>query len=276
MPMYYNRLPQAMIELKIHWDGDVPGIAEQRLSLALFGPALRHLLMAVRRTASNIIREAHERKTTNAGRFLEEADSIDIQIAAITGGSTGMENVIAVQIPPDQSLFWPEGLAEDAVDRVLADIDRESKGAYRNPRVRDYLHALPPGLTTQDYYLIVNGETKREVHLGSLNLPVELETLPYLVELEGRVIGVGFEPGRNFVRVKSSGASGSEMTFAATPEQVMGALEIREGDVRVLALIHEPNKRLLRLQRRTDQRVRLNATEYIFEKWQGLLERLAQ
>jgi len=276
MPMY-NSSPRAMIELKILWDGDVPGIAEHRLSVANFGLPLRHLLMAVRRTANNIIREAHDRKTTNVGRFVEEAGGIDIHIASIIGSSVGVESIVSVQVPVDQSVLWPEGLAEDSIDRVLSDIERESKGSYRNPRIRDYFHALPPGLTKQDYYLVVDGQIKREVHLGTLELSVELEALPYLLEVEGRVIGVGFEPGKNFVRIKSSSASGTEMTLTATPEQVITALEIRGEEVRILGLVFElGRKKLLRIQPLSDARVRLNSERYVFGKWDKLLGRLAQ
>jgi hypothetical protein len=276
MPMYYNHGKSSpMIELKITFDGEVPGIPEHRLSVASFGKPLRHLLMAVRRTSNNMLREATDRRQTDVGRLAGEADQIDVQISVVGDGSTALTNVIAVQVPPGQISMWPEGLAEDAVNKVLNDIEKESRGTHRNSAARGYLRSLPPGLTRQDYYLVVDGEIKNEVHLGPLNLPIEMNTLPYLIEVEGKVIGVGFEPGRPFVRIKASDPSGSETTLFATREQVDSALELREGTVRALALVQD-HKKLLRIQSRTEQRVRLNTDTYIFEKWRNLLGRLAE
>lgn len=266
----------AMIELRIKWDGPVDGLGDQRLSLSAFGTPLSNLLIAVRRTASNMLREAMQRKETYIGRFAAQADQIDIQIAKIGGGSLDLENIITVQPFPGQAALWPEGLAEDALDRVLSDIERESKGVRRNGAVLDYLQSLPSALVSQDYWLYVDRQLKKHVRIGSLSLDTDLQFLPYLSEMTGYVIGVGFEPGRNFVRVKASDNSGSEITLSATPRDVDQALEMRSDAVRVLALVQEHTKRLLRIQRHDEPYVKLNEDLWIFKKWQTVLARLAQ
>lgn len=264
-----------MIELNITYEGNVPGLAEHRLSIGQFGVPLRHLLFAVRRAANNMLRDAADRGEAKSGRLAAEADQIDIQIRSVREGSTDLDTCIAVVDPHDdpQMALWPEGLAEDAVSRVLDAIEKESKGVPRNSRVREYLRTLPFGLTRQYYALRVDGELRREVEVLAVRLPTEVDELPQLIEVVGKVVGVGFEPGRNFVRVKSSDASSSEITLNATATQVDRALEIREADVRVLAL--EPTSRLLRIERETDHRARLDVDAFVFAKWRNVLERLA-
>jgi hypothetical protein len=272
----YNDKPQAMIELKVRWDGPVDGLSEHRLSIGAFGSPLQKLLAAVRRTASNMLREATDRKETDTGRFFSEADQIDIQLTAITEGSTGVMSVVSVQVPPGQQSLWPEGLAEDAVDRVVQFIDYESRGNRRSKRVLEYLESLPP-LTAHDYWLYIDGTLRREAHLGPLSLPTELDAVPYLVQVSGQVISVGFSPGPNFVRIKTSDGSDSN-TFYCTPEHVNKALEMHaEGaEVRILAIVRGSGKRLLRIQFSREQHVRLSEDTWIFERWHNVLSRLAQ
>jgi hypothetical protein len=266
-----------MIELDISWDGTTPGLAEHRLSIALFATPLRGLLTAARRTANNMLREAMSRKESDTGRLNAEADRIDIQIVSLNTGSTNPSCVVTVTPAPDpQALLWPEGLAEEAIDRLLLDIEHEGRGIPRNTRVREYFRQLPPGITNQDYILRVDGVVKREVHLGVVSIAPDLSDSPYLVELTGNVVALGFDPGRHFVRVKTSDSSASEVTLTATKEQVDRALETLGSAIRILAVCNVGGKKLLRLQRSSERRVRLDQNTYIFEKWRTLLARLAQ
>jgi hypothetical protein len=102
------------------------------------------------------------------------------------------------------------------------------------------------------------------------------DALPFLTEVTGNVIGVGFDPGRHFIRIKSSDVSGTETTFQATAEQVDFALEHRSEYVRVLALAAVGSKRVLRIQPALDNRVRLDRESYVFTKWRGVLAELAK
>jgi hypothetical protein len=264
-----------MVELRIKWDGPLPGLSEHRLSVAAFAIPLRKLLTAIRRTANNMLREADQRKATDVGRFAAEADRIDLQIASVLEGSSGVQSVVSVEIPPGQMGFWPEGLAEDAVDRLLSDIDRESRGIRRNSRARNYLEALPPALTSQDYWLYVDGDERRHVHLSSVALPTDLNSVPFLVEFVGRVISVGFPPGRSFVRIQTL-KDGSEVTFSCSQDEVSAALELHAGDVRVMGLVRDDVKRLLRIQAVHQPRVKLDEKSWVFDSWHSVLERLAK
>jgi hypothetical protein len=273
--MYYNEKPLPMIELKIQWDGPVQGLAEHRLSVGLFAIPLKKLLTAVRRTASNILRQAGDQKEIEKGRFFAEADQIDIEISSLVEGSSGIMSTVSVQIPPGQILLWPEGLAEDSLERLLVDVERESRGIRRNSRAREYLESLPPVLTSQDYWMFVDGAERRHVHLGAVDLATELNTVPYLIEVTGRVIGVGFSPGPNFVRLKDS-QDGNDITLSCGFDDVFRALEMRDADVRVLGLVHAGNKKLLRIQAQFEPRIRLDENTWIFERWGNVLARLAQ
>jgi len=172
-------------------------------------------------------------------------------------------------------VIWPEKLAEDAIDRLLGDIEYESRGIQRNKGVREYFRQLPPGLNKQDYILRVDGSVRREVHIGPLNLATDLSEIPYLMEITGNVIGVGFDPGKYFVRIKSTDPSASEVTLMATSIQVDRALENRHERVRALVLSHVGGKKLLRLQLTSDVPMRLDIDGFVFRKWDALLARLA-
>ena len=97
--------------------------------------------------------------------------------------------------------------------------------------VRKYLELLPQSITSQEYTLTADGELKRKVSFGQFKLPEIITELPYLTDTVGKVIGVGFEPGRNFVRIR--GLDG-EVTMRSDPEAVNSALEIRDTDVRIM------------------------------------------
>ena len=265
-----------MIELEIEWDGNVNGLAEHRLSVAAFGKPLHLFLAALRRKASNMLRESISRKETNVGRLAAEADQIDIEIGAIRQGSSGVNGLISVQLPPGQQPLWPEGLAADAIGRLIDDIEAESRGVRRNERVRKYLGALHPGITKQYYALRVDGTVEKELTLGSVAITPDLGSLPYLVEHRGRVVGVGFDPGRHFVRIKTSNVDNSEVTLSATQAQVERALEVRGEDVRILALSSANGKKLLRIQVSNEPPIRLDVQAYVFDKWSETLERLSR
>ncbi len=72
-------------QLKIVWDGDTPGLAQHRLSLAEFGPALNRMLIAMRRIASGIVTQAQEGGDTGlrGGRLAKLASQLDLEITGV-------------------------------------------------------------------------------------------------------------------------------------------------------------------------------------------------
>lgn len=161
------------IELRIVWDGDVPGIAEHRLSIAAFGDALNLLLIAYRRIASNMISAAQE--YAEVGRLHNLANLLDVEIAAIEGSSTGiLAHGTYRQEAQEQIAFFPPDIPERAGIELIKAIEQESKGQPYNTSVRKFLAALPQGLTRQRYEL--NDERGQQLHapivLGHMNLPI--------------------------------------------------------------------------------------------------------
>jgi hypothetical protein len=260
-------------KLKIIWKGNVPGLAEHRLSLGAFGEPLSCILTALRRIASARVSEAIGRRPAEVGRFPELARQLDVEIASIAEGSGGIEGIIAIQTPPGETMPMFNDLAELSGTELIDSIVSESRGNLRNQYVRDYLKKLHPGVTEHSYTLDRNGTTLRNVTIGSVVLATEMFTLPYLFELTGRIVGVGFSPGRNQITVMHE----ESRTFTATAnqKQVDEALEWRDHPVRLLLLEGDPPK-LLRLQLQSDLRVRLDVERYVYERWDGLLRRLAQ
>ena len=167
-----------------------------------------------------------------------------------------------------------DDLPETAGTELLEAIESESKGILKNSAVRRYLRALPLGVYQQTYILHQNGRELKRVVLGKMTISDLLADLPYLSEVYGRVVGVGFEPGKNEVRIRSE--DGHQLTLAASALHVDNALELRSSPVKILAVMQESGCRLLRLQEATHAWAVPSRQKAIFEKWDGLLRRLAQ
>lgn len=263
------------VRLEIVWDGTVPGLTEHRLSLDAFGPALKELLSAVRRIASDLEMQARGPGGGGRGRLARQASNLDIQIETVQGNSPVRLAASVVPIEaPDRPLI--DDLPERALDMFIDDLQREARGIPAHYRVRRFLEVLPKGLTQQTYVALNHdGAVRRSADIGAVTI-ADPRRAPHLVELEGVVVGVGFEPGRNEVKVRA--ASGELMTFSASESLVGRALELRLQHVNVLAVHDESTRvRLLRVattEKRPptpDQRL-----EAIVAKWGGLLTRLAR
>jgi len=262
-------------EINIRWDGDVPGITEHRLSLATFGEPLTYFLSALRRIATQLVGTAVEPEHPKGGRFANIARQLDIEITRIEGGSTGFNGVVSFYQPPNELPLFGD-LPERAITELLDSIERESTGRPSNWAVRKYLSSLPPTIHSQTYELRENGVSKKLVKIGDVKLMEVPEDFPSFREVDGNIIGVGFDPGKSQVRVKSSAFS---TVFDASSEQVEMALAIRKDDVRSFGVHDGKRVRLLRI--RTAAEPRFNVTdqaidEHIFKRWAGVFARLAE
>jgi hypothetical protein len=262
------------VELEITWEGNVPGLDEHRLSLGAFGDSLTALLAALRRIANNIVGEAIEDEGATTGRFTSAARQLDIQIVQIKKASSGFGGYIELNTQPGQNMPLFNDLPQTAGLQLLDAVELESKGTMKLSAVRKYLRALPVGISRQTYRLVENGSEIKRVVISSMELPDPLYDLPYIVEYTGSVIGVGFDPGKAEVRIRTE--DDHQRTLLATPVQVERALELRGSTVRILAVGQEAHFRLLRLQEAGLPWSRPTREEAIFERWDGLLRRLAQ
>ena len=263
------------VELKIKWEGSVAGLAEHRLSIGSFSLPLYHLLMAIRRRASNIIRNAVDMEAVTVGRFTSDADRIDIEVQSLLASSGGIQSLVQMR-QPELGMQIPMmfvDLPEQATDQTLEAIDKERRGVLSDAGVRKYLDLLPQSITSQEYTLTADGEQRRKVSFGQFELPKLITELPYLTDTVGKVIGVGFEPGRNFVRIR--GLDG-EVTMRSDPEAVNSALEIRDTDVRIMYVGTGDQRRLLRLDDPSKPRPSLDVDEFVFNKWASVIEILAE
>jgi hypothetical protein len=263
------------VELKIKWEGSVAGLAEHRLSVGSFGLPLYDLLMAIRRRASNIIRNAVAMDAVMVGRFPSDADRIDIEVQSLLASSGGIQSLVQMR-QPELGMQIPMrfiDLPEQATDQTLEAIDKERQGVLSDAGVRKYLERLPQSITRQEYTLTVGGEVKRKVSFGQFELPESITELPYLSNTVGKVIGVGFEPGRNLIRIK--GLDG-EVTMSSDPEAVNSALGMRDTDVRIMYVGTGDQRRLLRLDDPSQPRTSLDVDEFVFNKWASVIETLAE
>jgi hypothetical protein len=261
-------------QLRIRWDGDVQGIAEHRLSLANFGQPLALLLHALRRIATQMVSTAVDRP--KFGRFANLARQLDIQVIDVEGNSTGIDAVVSFTPPPDMLPLFGD-VAERAVSELLDSIKLESDGTVRDSAVRGYLQSLPLGVHKQLYELHDNGLVKKSVDIGDLKLSGMPPELPYLRTIEGDIVGVGFEPGRNEVRIKPE--SGNIAALGSSAEIVDQALDMRHNKVRTLAVHTSKGTRVISLKRASDPRFRFDpkvARTQIFERWDNVLRELSK
>jgi hypothetical protein len=266
-------------ELKIHYEGDVPGIAEHRLSVSAFGEPLSQLLSTLRRIATQMVRMAVEGERPKVGRFADLGRSLDIEITHINGNSLGIESVISFRPPiqPQAMLPYWDNLPERAGVELLDAIERECRGELANAGIRSYLAMLPPGITRQEYNFHANGRPIKEVRVGAIKLTSMPSELPYLQELTGNIVGVGFDPGRSEVRVKPEG--GNVANISATNEEVDRAIDVRHEKVRTLAIHTSKGMRLISLKRASEPRAAFDpetARRQIDERWREVLRELAK
>ena len=245
------------------------------MSIGSFGLPLHKLLMAIRRKASNIIRDAYDMNAVSRGRFAAAADMIDIQVERLVKSSSGIEGLVVMQHPPPGAQFsmFMDGLPCQATEQTLDAIDKERRGVHCDSGARKFLESLPEDITRQEFTLTVDGEIRRKVSFGQVDLPEPITELPYLTETVGKVIGVGFEPGRNLVHAK--GQDG-DVKMDSDPENVSRALQARDTEVRFLDVRTGGQRRLLRIDGPSQPRPVLDIEEFVFEKWRSVIEALAK
>jgi hypothetical protein len=261
-------------KLEIIWQGNVPGLAEHRLSLDAFGQALEQLVTAYRRIASNLLAQAD----SSTGRLHSFAYLFDLQLEQIKEGSAGIVAACVIDAEPD--IFGGDLIdhwTTRAVDTLLTDIEAEANGEFRNGAVRKYLRALPEGVTGQRYTFSGGNGHRREISIGSMRLPEGPTEMPVMHERTYAIVGVGFEPGESFVRLKGADDT---VTCEATPQQVAKALELRFGSVRAMIVRQSGRKaRLIRIRREGEELRPLSPQQeetLLFGKWHNLLGRLAK
>ena len=270
---YCRVLPTMNKKLEIVWQGNVPGLAEHRLSLDAFGPALQQLVIAYRRIASNLLAQAD----STTGRLHTFAYLFDLQLEQIKQGSAGIVAACVIDAEPgflgDVWAPWTTRTAE----ALLTDIEAEANGEFRNGAVRKYLRALPEGVTGQQYAFSDGNGYRREIAIGSMRLPEGPTEMPVLHERTYAIVGVGFEPGESFVRLKGADDT---VTCEATPQQVTKALELRFSSVRAMIVRQVGRKaRLIRIRREGEDLHPLSPQQketLLFGKWHNLLRRLAK
>src|SRR5262249_27261476 len=127
--------------LKISFIGEVPGLPEERLSVAAFARPLALLLQAYRRIASGLIRDALRKRNygRRGGKYAERAATIDLELSSLTHESplTLEFQCTAKEVRANQMELF-----DDILDRagvVLLDaIKAESAGHLHQYAVRYY------------------------------------------------------------------------------------------------------------------------------------------
>ncbi|WP_437286585.1 hypothetical protein [Sorangium sp. So ce406] len=218
------------VELKVTFEGDEPGLAQHRLSLSSFGEPLKLLLDALQRTASGILASALDDADygTQGGRLASDAKLLDLELASLETGSAAPTFVCTARPGPQLRIPDFDVLGEQAVLRLVQDLDAERQGKPVNGSARKYLRSLPAGVRVQRYSAYADGNLIADVQFGELALPSAPVPVARLVRLRGRIVSAGFDPGSSYVAIRTSSRT---VRCAASSEQVERALPLRHKEV---------------------------------------------
>jgi hypothetical protein len=258
--------------IRIMWDGDVPGLAEHRLSLAHFGPCLPALLRAWRRIATGVIREA-----TDEGRFARLIEALDLQLSVLGEGSVDASFEAVVHTPMFGTYPLPSDLLERCGLRLFDALEREARGEPTNKAVRDFLAKVPSGVTKQDYSLLRDGVAIARVALGATTIVDDAVALPSLAKLTGTVVGLGFEPGPLEVTILPDGEKPVRCT--ASRAQVQQAMAFPGRKVRVMIARDGKSNRLLWLvdeQQPYPDSTAESRVEHLLSRWAETIRLLGE
>ena len=263
-------------KLTIRYDGDTRGLSEKRLSLAEFSPALAELLKAYRRTASNLLASAGDGSSSSTGRLHKQAELLDLEIESIAGNSA-MPSFVATQMASATQACLIPDIALKSLDRLLQDIEEESKGSPQSHVARAYLRSLPSGIKNQLYVLKYGDVEMRRVAFGAPVIAEIPHELPRLLRGTGQVVGVGFAPGHPYVEIMSKERPKETLCYCG--EQLVElALGMRGKEVEFLAIGSE-KFRLLWMRDASDPFQPPSPTERlarIKKDWSRTLAALAQ
>jgi hypothetical protein len=267
---------QVAVELKIRWCGTEKGLPEHRLSIAKFGKPLTLLLRALRRTGSNILVAALDdsERGSLGGRLNRQAEGLDLEIVSLGKGSAETRALVTFNPSPGYNFPLFSDFVEQTAVRLINDIDFEQCGRAKSAVARRYLASIPDGVTSQQYAVNVDGEEKVAIEFGEPRLPDVPPPLPVLERMTGRVVGVGFEPGKSYIAFQRDEG---KLHCLASPEQVEKAIDLRRGEIDAMVLTKGSQNVLLWIKKHPSPQVKAgDVTDHLFDKWDGALRRLAK
>jgi hypothetical protein len=264
-------------KISIRFDGTTQGLADGRLSLGKFLPALNELLTALRRIGSNIVVAASEQSERGGkgGRLAKDAEVLDLEIANVHHNCLVIEMVSTAHPRAGENQLLFNDLPEIAGEELLASLEAESKGRMRNKRVREYFAKLPAGIAKQRYELAVDGKPPRAVEITTIKAAQEAATLPGLREFVTKAEGVIFAKPQ--VRLRETGGNGQ--WYVATQQQLDTVIANRTASLRVMVLFGDGvAPKILRLsvgEAEFPSTSREARHKRVFQDWSAVLKRLA-
>lgn len=224
--------------LTILYDGDSEAIRAHRLSLDEMAEPLYFLLKALRRAASS----------ARDGKFSDYAKSLDLEVKTVGEACLRVELECVQRALPSEvvSDMFAGHSTEDAVDRLLQDLEAHTQGREAIPAIGKYLRALPSSVSRQVYEGRANGKLIRRVETGAVPPQEASPGLPRVVIFHGSLASVTLEPGREAVSIRATERGRVVRGLKATAKLVEQALELRHETVRVTAIVGDGD-RLLRI-----------------------------
>lgn len=272
-------MPGVSVELKISFDGNVPGLSQHRLSMSAFANALKFFSSAFQQTAKELLNDSTDDNSSQLQpkRKTKRARRVDLELVGVEQGSAVTVYEVVARPTSRQQLLNlrdDDEVLKQIVTRLLRHIENAGQGKPCSTAVRKYLAELPSGIQCQRYTAARDGISFAEINIEHAPLPSNDTRDKRLIQLRGNVVSVGFPPGHVFVCVKTDKRT---LRCAATIEQVNEAIGLRNSPVAV-AILDSDKPELLWI--RSEGERPLPAVRETFEhtiaNWPRTLEILAR
>ncbi|GEM_PF-4314059 len=259
-----------MNELKIKFNGDVPGLSEGVLSIRQFGQALQELEKIVRDEVSHL---------SNKGTRTSIKALSDLQITSLEHGCTtiGLSPVITGVPSLEQQPFGHEALILDAIVNVSKNIKRGFEGGNVSVRYSKYLGLLPKGLESHEYTVLKDNQEIFHSLLGAIALFNDAVHNRVSLRVSGVVAAIDFEKNKLTI---ISDMTGNRVSGVAEDALIEKALAIKSEKVSAFMMRVPGTKsmKVLWIKKLDDFQVKSPELrlKHIKSKWGNLLEVLSK
>lgn len=267
-----------LIEFRIRFDGPVPGLSENRLSLAAFRTPLSKLLQALRQTADSVKQGKDRSRTGKFGKLF------DLQLIQITDGCATPHFAFVAAKTDEVSEEKITQILTTTLVRFIDELKSEWRSsAPRESGISKYLQSLPKGLTTQEYEGIVDGKTVGKAIL-STRIAAEPDkdddfrrTAPRLRQVVCKVVAIRFasKDGRITLRTPTGETF---VCHAATRLLDLATKEYKNPLVAQILVRHDMNRLIsIRDEHGLFEQMPLeDRRQHLLSRWSETLKRLAE
>lgn len=261
--------------IKIKFDGDLESLKNHRLSISDFNKPLKNLLQAYREKAYALTDYLEQGNISK-----KRMEFFDLEIQSISEGCTTADLVCTHNNTTSGFFDITSEEKKEAATAVLDDIEKTSQGKYSSEHIRKFFKNIPKEVSYQEYKVCYKGEVVKEVNISAVDI-AELKFPCVFEKIQGHIVQVGFDPGKQKIKIKCHKTK-REIEGIADKELVEKAISFRNTNIK--ALFVKTNKRFnknrcLWIKDTNEQVCKMNQEEkkeYILKRWGNVLDRLSK